>query len=273
MNQPPRDIEDGQTASGSVNTVKRVGSTVIRPAGAWSPSVHNLLNYLDYKAFSYSPSVIALDPNQNRETLSYIDGNVAMRPWPTCLLAESGIVEVAQMLLKYHQAVADYVPKSGKIWRVPDVQWKKGMIVRHGDLGPWNMVWKSEKLVGLIDWDFAEPGYPIEDVAQIAWDCVPLYSPKKSIHAGVRPEEQLPRLKMLCDSYGADMATVIDAVSDMQEKEFRRIKLFGKLGKAPWVMLFKMGGLDEIVEASQWLHSVYKPSVGKPLQSEAITEK
>ena len=273
MNQPPRKIEDGQTASGSVNTVKRVGNTVIRPAGAWSPSVHRLLNYLDRKSFSYSPSAITLDLNQNRETLSYIDGNVAMRPWPTCLLTENGIIEVAQMLLRYHQAVADYVPASGSVWRVSGVQWKEGMIVRHGDLGPWNMVWKSEKLAGLIDWDFAEPGYPIEDVAQVAWDCVPLYSPKKSIHAGVWPEDQLPRLRTLCKSYGADMATVINAVSDMQEKEFRRIKSFGELGKAPWAKLLKMGGLDEIIAASQWLYSTYKPSVGEPLQSTATNEK
>ena len=273
IEQPPRYIEDGQTAAGSVNSVKRAGGTVIRPAGPWSASVHDLLNHLEYKGFSYSPRAIALELDQNREVLSYIDGYVAMRPWPTYLLAENGIIEVAQMLLKYHQAVTDYVPIAGSVWRMSGVRWKEGMVVRHGDLGPWNIVWKSEKLVGLIDWDFAEPGYPIEDVAQVAWDCVPLYTPKKSTHAGVRPEEQLPRLKTLCESYGADMATVIDAVSDMQEKEFYRIKSLGELGKAPWVKLLEMGGLDEIAEASQWLHSVYKPSVGEPLQAKTTTER
>ena len=264
MNQPPRNIEDGQTASGSVNTVKRVGNTVIRPSGPWSASVHDLLNYLEYEAFPYSPRAIALALSQDREVLSYIDGNVAMRPWPACLIAESGIVDISRMLLKYHQLVKDYIPASGSAWRVPEVQWKKGMIVRHGDLGPWNMVWKSERLVGLIDWDFAEPGYPIEDLAQIAWDCVPLYPPEKSNWAGVAPDEQMTRLRVLCDSYGVDIGAVIDAVAKMQKREFLRLRSIGNTGKEPWRGRLQNGGLEDIANASQWLYSAYKPSIEQP---------
>ena len=265
MNQPPRSIEDGQTASGSVSVVTRVGSTVIRPAGPWSTSVHSLLDYLEQKAFSYSPRAITLELGQNREVLSYIDGNVAMRPWPACLIAKSGIADISRMLLKYHQLVRDYIPASDSVWRVPEVQWKPGMIVRHGDLGPWNMVWKSERLVGLIDWDFAEPGYPIEDLAQVAWDCVPLYPPEKSNWAGVPPDEQMTRLKALCNSYGADIGTVIDAVAKMQKREFIRLKAIGNAGQEPWRGWLQNGGLEDIINASQWLYSAYKPGVEQPL--------
>ena len=262
MTVPPRHIEDGQSALGSVNSVQRVGSTVVRPAGPWSVAVHRLLRHLSSKAFTYSPIVISLA--EDREVLSYIDGEVAMRPWPTSLLADEGIVAVAQMLSAYHHAVTDYVPKSNSVWRVPGVQWRDGMIVRHGDLGPWNMVWKVDKLVGLIDWDFAEPGYPIEDVAQIAWDCVPLYPPKKSLQAGVEPEDQLRRLKILCDAYGVAIALVIDKVAQMQAREFFRLETIGETGEQPWLSWLQKGGLEDIASASQWLYEAYSPTVHQP---------
>jgi Ser/Thr protein kinase RdoA (MazF antagonist) len=59
---------------------------------------------------------------------------------------------------------------------------------RHGDLGPWNMVWASGTLVGLIDWDFAEPGLAIDDVAQAAWNCVPLRPESVCEAAGIATE-------------------------------------------------------------------------------------
>ena len=259
---PPRNIQDGQSVSGSVNAVKRVGSTVIRPVGPWSSAVHELLVHLASVGFAYSPRAISLE--SSREVLSYIEGDVAMRPWPAALLDENGIVAVAQMMLKYHQSVADYRPKPNSVWRIPNVHWKKGMIVRHGDLGPWNMVWRADKLIGLIDWDFAEPGFPIEDIAQIAWDCVPLYPPKKSAQAGIAPNKQTLRLKILCDTYGIDTTSVINKVAQMQTREFFRLKSIGATGKEPWLSWFRNGGLQDIASASQWLYEAYSPDVQRP---------
>ena len=262
MTVPPRSIEDGQSASGSVNAVRRIGNTVIRPAGAWSNAVHKLLRYLESVGFTYSPIAISLSADE--EVLSYIDGKVAMRPWPTALLAEEGIVAVSQMLLAYHQSVADYVPEPDSVWRIPGVQWCDGMIVRHGDLGPWNMVWKANKLVGLIDWDFAEPGYPIEDVAQIAWDCVPLYPPEKSAQAGIEPAEQAIRLEILCDTYDIDQSSVINKVAQMQAREFFRLKTIGATQQEPWLTWLQKGGLRDIANASRWLYEIYSPGVQQP---------
>lgn len=81
---PPRNIKDGQSVSGSVNAVKRVGNTVIRPVGPWSSTVHELLDHIASMGFAYSPRAISLE--SSREVLSYIEGDVAMRPWPAVLL-------------------------------------------------------------------------------------------------------------------------------------------------------------------------------------------
>ena len=147
------------------------GDTVVRPIGEWSKSVHGLLNHLQAVGFSRAPRLIKTDLIHGKEILTYIDGEVAMRPWPLILLSKAGIVAIAQLLREYHDLIRNYRPGANSKWRDPNAKWQEGMIVRHGDLGPWNMVWKSSELVGLIDWDLAEPGYPIEDVAQAAWYC------------------------------------------------------------------------------------------------------
>ncbi|WP_446750665.1 phosphotransferase [Streptomyces sp. WZ-12] len=48
------------------------------------------------------------------------------------------------------------------------------MIIRHGDLGPWNSTWSGDRLSGFIDWDFAAPGHALDDLTQLAWYTVPL---------------------------------------------------------------------------------------------------
>lgn len=40
-------IEDGATDKGSVTTVRRVGDTIRRPVGEWTPAVHALLTHLE----------------------------------------------------------------------------------------------------------------------------------------------------------------------------------------------------------------------------------
>jgi Phosphotransferase enzyme family len=103
-----------------------------------------------------------------REVLSFLTGEVAMRPWPPVLVTVNGLTQLAQWLREYQGATADFVPPSDAAWIVPGVVWRPGQIVRHGDLGPWNSVWHGDELAGFIDWDFAEPGSALDDVAQPA---------------------------------------------------------------------------------------------------------
>ncbi len=163
MSDLKRDLGDGESGSGSVSTVIRSGETVLRPGGPWTPAVHALLRHLTAKGYSHSPQVLDSEPES--EVLTYIHGEVALRPWPLCFLEDSGIEAVGTAIYQYHQAVADFVPSPDAVWRCPDRRWAPGMIIRHGDLGPWNMVWRDEQLAGTIDWDLAEPGTVLEDIA------------------------------------------------------------------------------------------------------------
>ena len=68
-------LEGGNVSSG----VERVGDTVRRPAGVWTPAVHALLHHLHTVGFQGAPRPLGLD-EQGREVLTFIPGTVA---WPS----------------------------------------------------------------------------------------------------------------------------------------------------------------------------------------------
>ena len=153
--------------------MQRVGDTIRRPTGPWTPTVHALLDHLARAGFHGAPRVLGID-EQEREMLSLLAGEVARRPWPHILHTYAGLITLAQMLRAYHTAAQTFVPGADAQWFVPGLQWMPGQIIRHGDLGPWNTIWANTQLVGFIDWDSIEPGTCLEDLAQLAWYCVPL---------------------------------------------------------------------------------------------------
>ena len=62
-------------AGGNVTPVVRVGETVRRVPGPWSPAVHRLLDHLAARGVDGAPRFLGLDA-QGREILSYITGEV-----------------------------------------------------------------------------------------------------------------------------------------------------------------------------------------------------
>lgn len=57
----------------------------------------------------------------------------------------------------------------GKIF--PDAATGTGWVVVHGDYGPNNMLFDQDtfRVTGLLDWEWAHPGDPIEDLAWCEW--------------------------------------------------------------------------------------------------------
>lgn len=244
-------IEDGATDSGSVNSVRRVGDTIRRPAGEWTPAVHALLAHLEAAGFTRAPRALGVDGGQ--EVLSLLHGEPALSPWPPFLRTSAGIAELGRWLREFHDAVRDFEPPAGAGWRAPDGAWEPGMIVRHGDLGPWNSVWDGERLVGYIDWDFAAPGRALDDLAQLAWYAVPLRPCHQQRRAGVDGGALSARLHGLCTAYGARPAEVLDALTALQAREADRIQRLGPLGEEPWAGFLARGDVTEILDERAWL--------------------
>ncbi|MGJ8657906.1 MAG: phosphotransferase [Akkermansiaceae bacterium] len=257
-----RYIEDGESASGSVNVVTRDGDSVLRPMGHWSTSVHELLGFLEDSGFDYSPRFLEIDEEAKRERLSYIQGEVALRPWPRVLCSLGGLEQLAEMLRRYHEVARKFQPKINQ-WHLLDRELPADSIIRHGDLGPWNIVWDGERLVGLIDWDFAELGTAIEDVAQAAWQCIPLKPSSRTLQTGVFPEDQQQRLEFFCKAYGCSVEEVIGQVKVIQNLELDRMNTHGKAGVEPWVSFLNRGDVEFVSEDAAWLNKDFEIDLQK----------
>ncbi len=253
--QPMRALKDGQSGSGSVNTVVRRGGHIVRPAGPWTKAVHGVLRHLQAQGFVQVPQVVGLDPEG--EVLTYLDGEAAMRPWPAPFLATGGLETLARWLKGYHLAMEGYRPEPQAVWRAPDaVSWSPGMVVRHGDLGPWNTIWRQKTLVGVIDWDLAEPGWPLHDVAQLAWYGVPLTTPERCAATGVVPgPSQRQRLESIARVHGVSIDDILRALMEVQQAEVDRTLLLGGQGVEPWTGFFKRGDVAQIRQDMAWLEA------------------
>jgi Phosphotransferase enzyme family len=185
-------------AGGTFGTVVRVGDTVRRETGPWTPAVHALLRHLEAAGFAEAPRVLGID-EQGREILSFAEGEV---PWPppAWLWEEDATAwDAGALARRYHDAVAGFVAP-------PDAHWRMAAagdeVICHRDIAPWNVVYRDRTPVALIDWDFAGPGTRLWDLAYAAWRFAPLYAPRPGEEPDV--ERSARRLGLLCDGYGLD---------------------------------------------------------------------
>lgn len=247
-------MEEEKLDFGSVSSPVKVGDTVHRQAGPWTPTIHALLHFLNKKGLTFVPRSLGFD-DQGREVLKFLPGKAATRPWPTILFSDGGLIQAAKMLCEYHDAVESFQPSEDAQWRIGKMEKLPGQIIRHGDLGPWNTLWQEDKLTGIIDWDFAEPGERITDLAQMAYYFVPLRGEKGWLQAGFVERPDLhERLNVLCQSYGSFKADdVLRGALDWLEEELRRVRELGGNNIEPWASFLYRGDAEEIVSDIDWL--------------------
>jgi Ser/Thr protein kinase RdoA (MazF antagonist) len=187
--------------------------------------------------------VLGID-DVGREVLSFIEGTPAFRPWPEVVRSDTGLRAIGQMLRELSEALSDFAPPPESIWRTEPVAGSAA--IRHGDVGPWNMLWDGDELVGIVDWDFAEPAPPLWDIAQTAWYTIPIFGgAERSQECGfVREPDRAHRLGVLCTAYGAEPADVLDALADLQRVEQERLVQLAAEGEYPFTTFLARGDND-----------------------------
>ena len=198
-------LSGGRMTSGIV----RRGNQLLRPMGSWSPAVHEYLRHLEAAGFDGSPRVLGIEGD--REVLTFIDGDVANDPhWqpghghrlPPYARTEQALRGAAELIRQLHSAAAGFQPTTTSYRFHPDPP-RTGEIVSHGDLGPWNTVYRQGTPAAFIDWDAAQPVDPLVELADAASRFVPLEPPRRLREAGFDPLPDLPtRLRMFVDAYG-----------------------------------------------------------------------
>jgi Ser/Thr protein kinase RdoA (MazF antagonist) len=202
--------EEQPLGGGRVTGAVRVGDTVRRGAGPWTPTIHAYLRHLEQRGFRGAPRVLGVD-ERGREVLSFVPGEVASSsswelgrptPMPPGTLADGVLVEVGTLIRELHDAARDFVPEQ-PVWREHDRPFAPGEIVCHGDLGPHNTIYREGRPVTFIDWDGARPSLPELEAAQAAWWFVPLADTDHLRAVGFAELPDVPsRLRLFCDAYG-----------------------------------------------------------------------
>jgi Ser/Thr protein kinase RdoA (MazF antagonist) len=202
-------------AGGNTSLVVRVGDTVRRPAGPWTPAVHDLLRHVRSAGFDLAPEPLGID-DVGREVLSFAPGdNRRRRPslaglaWSDRLLEEAG-----QAARRYHDAVRSFRPARPLLWRAGASTLGEGELVCHNDFAPYNVVTSDGALRAVIDWDFAAPATPLWDLAFMAWQWAPLHHPALAEDLGWSDAAGAGRrLRLLCDAYGLeDRSALVDTI-------------------------------------------------------------
>ena len=203
----------------STDGVVRVGDTVRRPPCAGARRMRDVLLHLERSGFEAAPRWLGLD-EQGRDILSWIDGETftdrgQMHPYigdPPVRVAFSDhqVAAVMRLLRRYHDTFSDGV-------------------VCHGDVGPWNIVWRDGLPFALIDFDAVHAGDASEDVA---------YALRMFVGYGfadATPAELARRTRVGVAAYGTtfDVPAMLAREYDLAEERCRANGWDRQLAKLP----------------------------------------
>lgn len=247
-------LPGGRMTSGLV----RHGDRVRRPTGPWSPAVHEYLRHLASAGFEGSPRVLAT--GDGWEELTYLEGEVAFDPdWqpgrgnrlPPQARTDRALAGAVRLLRALHEAAAGFEP-AVTAYRFHPHPPLPGEVVSHGDLGPWNTVYRDGLPVAFIDWDSAEPVEPVADLAAAAWAFVPLAPPAQLTQAGFDPVPDLPeRLRLFVDAYGlTDRARIVPALQRSPLASAERVRY------APVDAAGAAASLEFLAGELRWIHGI-----------------
>ncbi|WP_208378996.1 NUDIX domain-containing protein [Cumulibacter soli] len=189
---------DGEPlAGGATDGAVRIGSTVRRPTGPWTPAVHELLEHL--RPLQFAPTPIGID-DRGREVLTYIPGRTVAPDDE--LLTDAQVSSCGAALRALHDAMASFRPTGPRQWRYGERTLGSDEVICHNDPGVYNWAFDGDRASGLFDWDMAGPGDAMDDLGFLAWTAIPLYQ-------GLDPALVARRLSLLAASYGGASALSI----------------------------------------------------------------
>jgi aminoglycoside phosphotransferase (APT) family kinase protein len=244
--------EEPLTGGNTHAAVVKVGATVRRPTGPWTPSVHALLLHLERAGFEHAPRVIGLD-EQGRESLTFVEGLVVHPDHDSLTESDGALSEIARVIRSYHDAVSDFVDDEAHVWgengRDPIGPLE---VLCHNDLAPWNLVLGPDGSWTFIDWDLAAPGRRAWDLAWALLGFVSLMP-----DAALADDDVRRRIGVFRDGYGADLFPM-DTLAVAAERcghEAGRIRDLGASGVDPYVRLLAEGHYETWTRAEEYVNA------------------
>ncbi|MDF8266506.1 phosphotransferase [Luteipulveratus flavus] len=173
---------------GNVGGAWRVGDTVRRTTGPWSPAVHAMLRHLERAGLRCAPRFLGIDA-LGREALTYLPGQVV--DVDSEQLTDAQLTDLAAWTRELHVALVGFDHPGP--WRFPGP--KAPITLGHNDIAPYNVCFDGDRLTGVFDWDLAGPTTPLLELGHLAWNGVPLYRERPD-------DEVVRRLRLIAGAYG-----------------------------------------------------------------------
>jgi hypothetical protein len=186
--------------AGRAGQIWRDGNTVIRPSGAWTPTVHRFLRHLRNRGFLAAPEPIEISA-ENQDVVSFVAGRVCEDLRDPFVGSETMLLSAARLLRDFHSASQGFLARDGEVqtWMLPPEEPRE--IVCHGDYAPYNVATAEHEAVGIIDFDAAHPAPRLWDLAYAVYRWAPLSDPANpGVISGL--DEQLRRAEIFCMAYG-----------------------------------------------------------------------
>jgi aminoglycoside phosphotransferase (APT) family kinase protein len=190
----------------------------------------------------------------------FIDGEVPVAPYPDWSQSDTALASIARLLRGLHDAAREFDPH-GLTWNDGLADPAGGTLVCHNDVEPSNVVFRDGIAVALLDFEFAAPGRPVYDLAQLARLCVPIEDDFDQDRIGWRPADRPARLRLVADAYGLDRdgrAELLTAMNDALgriEAAARRSIDSGDPNVA--AMMKRTGGIEKYDRRRRWWSAHY----------------
>ena len=252
--------DEEELLSGGVanaGAVTRVGDEVFRPWNDFTPSAHRFLRAVRDAGFEGVPRPLTAHED-GRERLSFIPGDVPLPPYPSWAQTDETLASLATLMRQFHNAAEGVVAEGGWSSELADPQ--GGPIICHNDVCLENVVFRNGGAIAFLDWDFAAPGRPVYDLAQMARMCVPVDDDVSASRLGWRKANTPARLRLVSDVYGLggkERAELLAVLDDSMRSGGRFVSQRVAAGDPNFTRMWEsIGGMERYDRRREWWSAV-----------------
>ena len=185
----------------------------------------------------------------------FIDGDVPVAPYPDWSQSDTALASIARLLRGLHDAARGFDPRRSHLERRAGRPGGRDARVPQRR-GASNVVFRDGIAVALLDFEFAAPGRPVYDLAQLARLCVPIDDDFDQARLGWRPADRPARLRLVADAYGLDrdgraelLAAMDDAIDRIEAAVRRSVDAGDPSAVALWN---RTGGSERFDRRRRW---------------------